>query len=157
MGGRTLQQPSHRIANADRFDESDQVARFSRPNWKQARGQLAPFMRDALVGLNYAYYEPPALSFCTTIRCLSARMTSQEIQSPAWSESGRLRSYLARAQRRAVVLTLSARWPNLPYVLSEMEQDFIAPENVQALIWRELVPGLFDQCNPAALVEREPQ
>jgi len=31
---------------------------------------------------------------------------------------------------------------DLPYVLSEMEQDFIAPENVQALIWRELVPGL---------------
>jgi hypothetical protein len=31
---------------------------------------------------------------------------------------------------------------DLPYVLAEMEQDFIAPENVQALIWRELVPGL---------------
>src|SRR5207244_4582698 len=31
---------------------------------------------------------------------------------------------------------------DLPYVLSEMEQDFIAPENVQALIWRECVPGL---------------
>jgi hypothetical protein len=28
----------------------------------------------------------------------------------------------------------------LPYVLAEMEQDFISPENVQALIWRELVP-----------------
>src|SRR5262245_47024979 len=24
-----------------------------------ARGQLAPFLRDTLVGLNYAYYEPP--------------------------------------------------------------------------------------------------
>jgi hypothetical protein len=31
---------------------------------------------------------------------------------------------------------------DLPYVLAEAEQDFIAPENVQALIWRELVPGL---------------
>jgi hypothetical protein len=31
---------------------------------------------------------------------------------------------------------------DLPYVLAELEQDFIAPENVQALIWRELVPGL---------------
>ena len=31
---------------------------------------------------------------------------------------------------------------DLPYVLAEIEQDFIAPENVQALIWRELVPGL---------------
>ena len=24
-----------------------------------ARGQLTPFLRDTLVGLNYAYYEPP--------------------------------------------------------------------------------------------------
>src|SRR5581483_6602648 len=24
-----------------------------------ARGQLVPFLRDTLVGLNYAYYEPP--------------------------------------------------------------------------------------------------
>src|SRR5919198_4876257 len=31
---------------------------------------------------------------------------------------------------------------DLPYVLAEMEQDFMIPENVQALIWRELVPGL---------------
>jgi hypothetical protein len=31
---------------------------------------------------------------------------------------------------------------DLPRVLAELEQDFIAPENVQALIWRELVPNL---------------
>ena len=31
---------------------------------------------------------------------------------------------------------------DLPYALSEAEQDFITPENVQALIWRETVPGL---------------
>lgn len=31
---------------------------------------------------------------------------------------------------------------DLPYALSEAEQDFISPENVQALIWREAVPGL---------------
>jgi hypothetical protein len=30
----------------------------------------------------------------------------------------------------------------LPYVLAELEQDFIVPRNVQALIFRELVPGL---------------
>ncbi len=26
---------------------------------EEARGQLASFFRDTLVGLNYAYYEPP--------------------------------------------------------------------------------------------------
>jgi hypothetical protein len=31
---------------------------------------------------------------------------------------------------------------DLPYVLASAEEDFIAPENVQALIWREVVPGL---------------
>jgi hypothetical protein len=31
---------------------------------------------------------------------------------------------------------------DLPYVLSEVEEDFIVPENVQALIWQELVPVL---------------
>src|SRR5438309_10603989 len=31
---------------------------------------------------------------------------------------------------------------DLAYVLSDAEQDFISPENVQALIWKEVVPGL---------------
>src|SRR5260370_25187024 len=31
---------------------------------------------------------------------------------------------------------------DLSYALAMTEQDFIAPENVQALIWKELVPDL---------------
>jgi hypothetical protein len=31
---------------------------------------------------------------------------------------------------------------DLPYVLADLEQDFIAPKNTQALIWKELVPSL---------------
>jgi hypothetical protein len=31
---------------------------------------------------------------------------------------------------------------DLPYALATTEQDFIVPENVQALIWKELVPDL---------------
>jgi hypothetical protein len=31
---------------------------------------------------------------------------------------------------------------DLPYALASTEQDFIAPKNVQALIWREVVPDL---------------
>ncbi|HLB88300.1 MAG TPA: hypothetical protein VJK29_11665, partial [Terriglobales bacterium] len=31
---------------------------------------------------------------------------------------------------------------DLPYVLAEMEQNFIVPENVQSLIWEDLVPSL---------------
>ena len=31
---------------------------------------------------------------------------------------------------------------DLPYVLAEVEQNFIVPENVQSLIWEDLVPSL---------------
>jgi hypothetical protein len=31
---------------------------------------------------------------------------------------------------------------DLPYVLAKVEQDFIVPQNVQSLIWEDLVPGL---------------
>ena len=37
---------------------------------------------------------------------------------------------------------LAGSLADLPFVLAEAEQDFIVPENVQALIWHELVPGL---------------
>ena len=31
---------------------------------------------------------------------------------------------------------------DLPYALARVEQDFIVPQNVQSLIWEDLVPGL---------------
>ena len=31
---------------------------------------------------------------------------------------------------------------DLPYVLAQAEEDFIVPENVQALVWEDLVPSL---------------
>ncbi len=30
---------------------------------------------------------------------------------------------------------------DLPYVLAKVEEDFIVPQNVQSLIWEDLVPG----------------
>jgi len=56
---------------------------------------------------------------------------------------------------------------DLPYALASMEEDFISPENVQALIWREVVPELLvvsvlprwwdvsqDEMHAAALYQR---
>ena len=34
-------------------------AAHSKAQIEEVRGRLAPFLRDTLVGLNYAYYEPP--------------------------------------------------------------------------------------------------
>jgi hypothetical protein len=108
----------------------------------QARGQLTPFLRDTLVGLNYAYYEPPAAQtlhnnpLFVRFHDFSGDMavgTEQSWQTPSlfgrgWAASG----------GGHLVGSLA----DLPYVLARVEQDFTVPENVQALIWDELVPGL---------------
>ncbi|OFV97932.1 MAG: hypothetical protein A3H94_00140 [Acidobacteria bacterium RIFCSPLOWO2_02_FULL_60_20] len=107
-----------------------------------ARGVLTPFLRDALVGLNYAYYEPPGAQMIRNnplfVRShnFSGQMTMKgdEVwQTPrvfgrGWSASGGAH--------------LAGSISDLPYVLSQVEQDFIVPENVQSLIWADLVPTI---------------
>ena len=108
----------------------------------EARGQLVPFLRDSLVGLNYAYYEPPGAQMLhhnplfVRSHDFSGEMTmggEQAWQTPrlfgrGWSASGGAH--------------LAGSLADLPYVLAQVEQDFIVPENVQSLIWEDLVPGL---------------
>jgi hypothetical protein len=105
-----------------------------------ARGVLTPYLRDTLVGLNYAYYEPPGAEMVLNnplfVRShdFSGQMTlkgNEVWQTPrifgrGWTASGG--AHLAGAIS------------DLPYVLSQVEQDFIVPENVQSLIWADLVP-----------------
>jgi hypothetical protein len=108
----------------------------------ESRGQLAPFLRDTLVGLNYAYYEPPGAQVLhnNPLFVRSHDFSGDTVlgverlwQAPQLFGAG------SPAGGGAHLIGSLA---DLPYVLSEVEQDFIAPENVQALIWRELVPGL---------------
>lgn len=108
----------------------------------QARGLLVPFLRDDLVGLNYAYYEPPGAQMLLNnplfVRShdFSGEMTlggEQVWQTPylfgrGWTASGGAH--------------LAGSLADLPYVLAQVEQDFIVPENVQSLIWEDLVPAL---------------
>jgi hypothetical protein len=114
----------------------------SRAQLEHARGQLAPFMRDTLVGLNYAYYEPPGAQALhhNPLLVRSHDFSGETVtglqgvwQAPQVFGAG----YPAGGGAHMV-----GSLADLPYVLAEMEQDFIAPEHVQALIWRELVPGL---------------
>jgi len=109
---------------------------------QEARGQLTPFLRDTLVGLNYAYYEPPGAQilhynplFVRSHDFSGDTVTGVEQvwQAPRLFGEGSPAGGGAR---------LVGSLADLPYVLGVLEQDFIAPENVQALIWRELVPGL---------------
>jgi hypothetical protein len=114
----------------------------SRAQLEQARGQLASFQRDTLVGLNYAYYEPPGAQsihnnplFVRSHDFSGETVTGVEKvwQAPLLFGEGSPAGGGAH---------LVGSLADLPYVLAEVEQDFISPENVQALIWRELVPGL---------------
>jgi len=107
-----------------------------------ARGQLASFLRDTLVGLNYAYYEPPGAQILhhNPLFVRSHDFAAETVvglermwQAPRMFGAGEPAGGGAH---------LVGSLADLPYVLAKIEQDFIAPENVQALIWEEVVPGL---------------
>jgi hypothetical protein len=106
------------------------------------RGALTPFLRDTLVGLNYAYYEPPGAQILHNSPLLVREqdfLASESIgESRAWEAP----------QLFGIGLTagngthLSGSLAGLPYALAEIEQDFIVPENVQALIWHDTAADL---------------
>ncbi len=107
-----------------------------------ARGQLAPFLRDTLVGLNYAYYEPPGAQILhnNPLFVRSHDFSGMTIMGAErlW-HAPELVGIGTPAGGGAYLLGSLA---DLPYALAETEEDFIAPENVQALIWKESVPNL---------------
>jgi hypothetical protein len=134
---------------------------------ESARGQLTPFLRDTLVGLNYAYYEPPGAEVLhnNPLFVRSHDFSSISIQGieQIWS-SPDLIGVGATAGGGAYLMGSLA---DLPYALASTEEEFIAPKNVQALIWREAVPGLLvgavlprwwtvsrDELHSAALYQR---
>ena len=107
-----------------------------------ARGQLAPFVRDTLVGLNYAYYEPPGAQILHNnplfVRSHDFSGFSIIGAERPW-QTPELFGIGAPAGGGAYFIGSLA---DLPYALAMTEEDFIAPENVQALIWKEVVPHL---------------
>jgi hypothetical protein len=109
---------------------------------EDARGQLATFLRDTLVGMNYAYYEPPGSQVLhhNPLFVRSHDFSGETVigveqlwQAPELFGAG------SPAGGGAHLIGSLA---DLPYVLAEAEQDFIAPDHVQALIWKQFVPGL---------------
>ena len=109
---------------------------------EDATGRLTSFLRDILVGLNYAYYEPPgAQALHNNPLLVRAHDFSGEsiIGVKTLWQAPQVYGEGSPAGGGAHLVGSLA---DLPRVLAELEQDFIAPENVQALIWRELVPNL---------------
>jgi hypothetical protein len=107
---------------------------------KDIRGQLAPTLRDTIVGYNYLHYAPPGAQILLTNPLFvrghdflgaqganhSWRMT--ELFGSGWPSNagGRLVGSLV----------------GLPYALAEAEQNFLIPAQTQALIWGDLVPQM---------------
>lgn len=115
----------------------------SKDQLEEARGELAPFFRDTLVGFNYAYYEPPGAQAVHNNPLLVrshdfAGETVMGMEGSLW-QTPRLFGTGSPAGGGAHLVGSLA---NLPYVLAQMEEDFISPENVQALIWSDLVPAV---------------
>jgi hypothetical protein len=108
----------------------------------EARGQLASFLRDTLVGLNYAYYEPPGAQALHNnplfVRSHDFAGDSISGVKSLWQAPALLGQGTPAGGGAHFVGSLA----DLPYALADLEQDFIAPESVQALIWKELTPEL---------------
>src|SRR6201981_1049007 len=107
-----------------------------------ARGQLAPFLRDTLVGLNYAYYEPPGAQMLHNNPLFVRSHDFTEISVIGTEQFWQTPTLLGVGTPAGGGAYLMGSLTDLSYALASTEQDFIAPENVQALIWKELVPDL---------------
>ncbi|HTZ60595.1 MAG TPA: hypothetical protein VMB49_20940 [Acidobacteriaceae bacterium] len=114
----------------------------SRSQLEGARGQLTPFLRDALVGLNYAYYEPPGAQLLhnNPLFVRSHDFSGETIMgvTQLWQASEVFNQGSPAGGGAYLVGSLA----ELPYVLATTEEDFIAPKNVQALIWKEVTADL---------------
>jgi hypothetical protein len=118
-------------------------SQVSGPELDQARGLLAPFLRDTLVGFSYAYYEPPGSQALHNNPLLIRSHDFSGETVMGTEESLWLTPRLFGAGSPAGGgAHLVGSLADLPYVLAQMEEDFIAPENVQALIWSDLVPSV---------------
>jgi hypothetical protein len=106
------------------------------------RGELAPLLRDTLVGLNYAYYEPPADQTLHNNPLLVRSHDFSGEMTPGSQQAWQVPRVFGRGWTASGGAHLTGSLADLPYVLAQMEQDFTVPENVQALIWDELVPHL---------------
>ncbi|MGA2714938.1 MAG: hypothetical protein ABSG41_17700 [Bryobacteraceae bacterium] len=107
---------------------------------KDIRGQLAPTLRDTIVGYNYLHYAPPGAQILVTnplfvrghdflgIAEGNHSWSRTEIYGTGWptNAGGRLVGSLS----------------GLPYALAAAEQNFLVPAQRQALIWSDLAPEM---------------
>jgi hypothetical protein len=107
---------------------------------KEITGQLAPLLRDVLVGFNYAYYAPPGAQILYTNPAFvrSHDFVGGEGQPRTWAHTEIYGTGWPSNGGGRLVGSLAS----LPYALAEAEQNFLVPAQTQALIWGDLVPQM---------------
>jgi hypothetical protein len=125
-----------------RTDLAKLIKSPNRKDLVDARGLVVPFLRDTLVGLNYAYYAPPGAQILLNNPLFVRSHDFSGEMAIGGGQSWRVPHVFGSGLPAGGGAHLAGSLADLPFVLAEAEQDFIVPENVQALIWHELVPGL---------------
>jgi len=107
---------------------------------KDLRGQLAPFLRDTLVGFSYAHYAPPGAQILQTnpLFVRSHDFLGLQGSPQTWKQTEVFGSGWPSSAGGRLVGSL----PGLAYALAEAEQNFLIPSREQALIWGDLVPQM---------------
>lgn len=109
---------------------------------EKARGRLAPILRDTLVGLNYAYYAPPGAQMVHNNALFVRSHDFSGSVMQGGGQSWQTPLIMGSGTPTALGARLVGSLADLPYVLAQVEQDFIIPENAQALILDETAPTL---------------
>lgn len=107
---------------------------------KDVRGQLAPLMRDSLVGLLYSYYAPAGsqLLMANPLFVRSHDFVGAESSPAEWRPT----AVAATGWPASAGGRLTGSLVSLPYAIAESEQNFLTPRQEQALIWSDLVPQM---------------
>lgn len=107
---------------------------------RDARGELAAFLRDTLVGLVYIHYAPPAAQLLVT-NPIFVR-SHDFIGIPGVNHTWRTTDVYGSGWPSSAGGKLIGSLTGLPYALAEAEQNFMVPSREQALIWGDLVPQM---------------
>ena len=107
---------------------------------KDIRGQLAPTLRDTIVGYNYVHYAPPGAQILITnpLFVRGHDFLGMAGGNHSWRTTEMYGSGWPSNAGGRLVGSLSG----LPYALAESEQNFLVPTQTQALIWGDLVPQM---------------
>ncbi len=104
------------------------------------RGALTPFLRDTLVGMNYAHYAPPGaqILFTNPLFVRSHDFLGMQASEQTWRQTEVYGTGWPASAGGRLVGSLSG----VAYALAEAEQNFLIPSREQALIWGDLVPQM---------------